>query len=157
MLYEKNNDKWSNNYVNNEGSHNNYVNNEGSHNNDEIESSSNDAQVHLNNKKITYQLCCRSSMQCVREKYPNSVTLFLLKEESGLEEIIPCKVIDESHTWNVKLTNLDPCENDPILYTIGTSGTWTRSIDDVFPILMVYADDSVKLMLYQPSLSEIKS
>ena len=52
---------------------------------------------------------------------------------------------------------MDPCKNDPILYTIGTNGTWTRSIDEVLPILMVYADDSGKIMLHHPSLSEIKS
>jgi len=124
---------------------------------DEIESSGNDAQVQLNNMQIPYQLRCRSSMQCVRRKAPNFDIVSLLKEESGLEEIILCKVIDESHTGNVELTNLDPCENDPILYTIGTSGTWTHSIDDVFPVLMVYADDSGKLMLHHPSLFEIKS
>ena len=50
-----------------------------------------------------------------------------------------------------------PCGNDPILYTIATSGTWTRSIDDVLSVLMVYADDSGKLMLHHPSLFEIKS
>ena len=96
-------------------------------------------------------------MQCVRGKDPNFDIVSLLKEESGLEEIILYKVIDESHTENVELTNLDPCQNDPILYTIGTSGTWTRSIDDVLLILMVYADDNDKLMLHHPSLFEIKS
>ena len=55
------------------------------------------------------------------------------------------------------MTNLDPCQNDPILYTISTSVTWTRSIDHVLPVLMVYANDSGKLMLHHPSLSEIKS
>ena len=39
------------------------------------------------------------------------------------------------------MTKLDPCENDTILYTIGTSGTWTHG----------------KLLLHDPSLSEIKS
>ena len=107
--------------------------------------------------QIPYQLRCRSSMQCVRGKDPNFDTVSLLKEEIGLEEIILYKVIDESHTGNVELTNLDPCENDPILYTIGTSGTWTHSIDDVFLVLMVYVDDSGKRMLHHPSLSEIKS
>ena len=120
---------------------------------DEIESSGNDAQVQLNNMQTPYQLRCRSSMQCVRGKAPNFDTAALLKEESGLEEIILYKVIDESHTVNVELTNLDPCKNDPILYTIGTNGTWTRSIDEVLPILMVYADDSGKIMLHHPSLS----
>ena len=96
-------------------------------------------------------------MQCVRGKAPNFDTVALLKEESGLEEIILCKVIDESHTGNVELKNLDPCENDPIIYTIGTSGTWTRSIDDVFPVLVVNVDDSGKIMLHHTSLSEIKS
>ena len=124
---------------------------------DEIESSGNDAQVQLNNMQIPYQLRCRSSMKCVRGKVPNFDTVALLKEESGLEEIILCKVIDESHTGNVELTNLDPCENDPILHTIGTSGTWTHSIHDVFPVLMVYAYDSGKLMMHHPSLSKIKS
>ena len=92
---------------------------------DEIESSGNDAQVQLNNIQIPYQLRYCSFMQCVRGKSPNFDTVALLKEESGLEEIILCKFIDESHTGNVESTNLDPCENDPILYTIGTSGTWT--------------------------------
>ena len=124
---------------------------------DEIEVGGNDAQVQLNNMQIPYQLRCRSSMQCVRLKSPNFDIVFLLKEESGLEEIIFYKVIDESHTWNVELKCLDPCGNDPILYTIGTSGTWTCSINDVFPILMVYVDDSVKLMLHHPSLYEIIS
>ena len=99
---------------------------------DEIKSSGNDAQVQLNNMKIPYQLRCRSSMQCVRGKNPNFNIVALLKEENGLEEIIFFKFINESHTGNVELTNLNPCENDPILYTIGTSGTWTRSIDYVF-------------------------
>ena len=124
---------------------------------DEIECSGNDSQVQLDNMQIPYQLHCHSSMQCVRGKDPNFDIVSLLKEESCLEEIILCKVIDESHTGNVELKNLDTCENDPILNTIGTSGTWTCSIDDIFPILMVYADDSGKLMLHHPSLSEIKS
>ena len=124
---------------------------------DEIESSGNDAHVQLNNMPIPYQLCCRSSMQCVRGNAPNFDIVALIKEESGLEEIILCKVINESHTGNVDLTNLDPCGNDLILYTIGTNGTWTRSIYDVLSVLMVYADDSGKLMLHHPSLSEIKS
>ena len=40
-------------------------------------------------------------MKCVRGKYPNFDIVSLLKEESGLEEIILCKVIDESHIGNV--------------------------------------------------------
>lgn len=72
-------------------------------------------------------------MQCVRGKYPNFDIVSLLKQENGLEEIILYKFIDDSHTRNVELTCLDPCGNDPILYTIGTSGRWTRSIDDIFP------------------------
>ena len=107
--------------------------------------------------QIPYQLHCRSYMKCDRGKAPNFDTVSLLKEERVLEEMILYKFIDDSHTGNVELTNLDPCENDPILYTIGTSGTWTHSIDDVFPVLMVYADDSGKIMLHHPSLSKIKS
>lgn len=107
--------------------------------------------------QIPYQLRCLSSMLCVRGKAPNFDTVSLLKEKSGLEEIILYKVVDESHIGNVELTCFDPCGNDPILHTIGTSGTWKRSIYDVLPILMVYADDSSKLMLHHPSLSEIKS
>ena len=52
---------------------------------DEIVSSGNDAEVQLNNMQIPYQLRCRSSMQCVKEKSPNFDTVALLKEESGLE------------------------------------------------------------------------
>ena len=89
---------------------------------DEIESSGNDAQVQLYKLQIPYQLRCHSSMQCVRGKAPNFDTVSLLKEESGVEEIILCKVIDESHTGNLELTNLDPCENDPILYTLVSHG-----------------------------------
>ena len=61
-------------------------------------------------------------MHFVRGKAPNFDIVALVKEESGLEEIILCKVIDESHTGNVELTNLDPCENDPILYTLVSHG-----------------------------------
>ena len=103
--------------------------------------------------QIPYELCCRSSMQCVRRKAPNFDSVSLLKEESGLEEITLYKVIDESYTWNVELSCLDPCGNDSVLYNIGTNGIWTCSIDDVFPVLMVYVDDSGKLMLHHPSRS----
>ena len=55
------------------------------------------------------------------------------------------------------MTRLDPCGNDPILYTIGTSGTWIHSMDDVFPVQMVYENESGKLMLHHPSFFKIKS
>ena len=74
---------------------------------DEIESSGNYAQVQLNNMQIPYQLHCRSSMQCVRGKSPNFDILSLLKEESGLEEIILYKVIVEFHIGNVELKHGD--------------------------------------------------
>ena len=95
-------------------------------------------------------------MLCVRGKDPNFDNVSLIKEENGLEDIILCKVIDESHTRNFELTCLDPCGNDPILYTIGTNGTWTDSIDDVFPVLIVYAYDNGKTMIHHPSLFQIK-
>lgn len=57
-------------------------------------------------------------MQCVRGKDPNFYIDSPLKEESGLEEIILYKVIDESHIGNEELTCFDTCGNDPILYTI---------------------------------------
>ena len=52
---------------------------------------------------------------------------------------------------------LDPCGDDPILYIVSTNETWTHTMDDVLPVQMVYADESEKLMLHHPSLSEIKS
>ena len=55
------------------------------------------------------------------------------------------------------MTCLDPCGDDPILYTVGTNDTWTHSMDDVLLVQMLYADESGKLMLQHPSLSEIKS
>ena len=124
---------------------------------DEIEYSGNDDQVWFNNTQIPQQLHCHSSIQCVRGKYPNFDKVSLLTQENGLEEIILYRVIDESNTRNVELTCLDPFETDSILYTIGNSGTCTCSIDYVFPILMVYVDDSDKVMLHHPSFFEIKS
>ena len=56
-----------------------------------------------------------------------------------------------------ELTHLDPCGDDPILYTVGTNDTWTHSMDDVMHVQMVYVDESGKLMLHHPSLCEIKS
>jgi hypothetical protein len=91
-------------------------------------------------------------MQCVRGNVPNFDTISLLKGENGLEEIIICKVIDESHMRNLELTCLDPCGNDPILYIVGTNDMWTHSMHDVFPVQMVYADEGGKLMLHHPSL-----
>ena len=57
----------------------------------------------------------------------------------------------------VELTMLDPCGDDPIIYTVSTNDTWTHTMDDVLPIQMLYPDESGKLMLLHHSLSEIKS
>lgn len=105
--------------------------------------------------EIPYQIWCCSFMQCVRGNVPNFDVVSLLK--GGLEEIISSKVIDESHTWNLELTCLDRCDNDPLLYNVGNSGMWTHGMDDVFPIQMMYANESGKLMLYHPPLFEMKS
>ena len=55
------------------------------------------------------------------------------------------------------LTCLDPCGDEPIRYIVGKNDTWTHTKDDVLPTQMVYVDESGKLMLHHPSLSEIKS
>ena len=52
---------------------------------------------------------------------------------------------------------LDPCGDDPILYTISTNDTWTHTMDDVLPVQMVCKYESGKLMLHHPSPFEIKS
>ena len=116
-----------------------------------------DDQIQPNHREIPYQLRGRSTLQSVKGKEPNFDTISLLKGDNGSEEIIICKVIDESHTINLELTRLDPCGDDPILYIVGTNDTWTHSMDDVMCIEMVYADESGKLMLHHPSLCEIKS
>lgn len=123
---------------------------------DEIESNGNDVHVQLNNTVKPYELQCHSSIRFIRGKAPMFDTITLLKGEKYLEEIIIYKVIDESHIGNVEFTCLDPCSNDPILCTVGTSGTWTNSMDDVLPIQMVYANESGNLMLQHPSLFQIK-
>jgi hypothetical protein len=51
----------------------------------------------------------------------------------------------------------DPCGDDPILYTVSTNDTWAHTMDDVLLAQMVYSDESGKLMLHHPSISEIKS
>jgi hypothetical protein len=96
-------------------------------------------------------------MQCVRGNVSNFDTISLPKGENGLEEIIICKVIDESHMGNLELTCLDPCSNDLILYTIDTNDTWIHSMDDVSFFQMVYADEGGKRSFHQPSLSKIKA
>lgn len=52
---------------------------------------------------------------------------------------------------------MDPCGNDRIIYSVGTNDTFIYSIDDVFPIQMVYANESGMIMLQHISLSKIKS
>jgi len=89
-------------------------------------------------------------MQLVKGNVPNFDTIALLKEENGLEEIIIFKVIDEYHKGNLALTCLDPCGNVPILYIVGTNGTWTHNLDDSLFVQMV-------LMLFHTSLFRVKS
>ena len=61
-------------------------------------SNGNDVENQPNDREIPYQLLGRSTVQYVKGKAPNIDTIALLKRENGLEEIIICKVIDESHT-----------------------------------------------------------
>ena len=109
-----------------------------------------DDQIQPKHREIPYQLWGCSTLQSVKGKEPNFDTIALLKGDIGSEEIRICKVIDESHSGNLELTRLDPCGDDPILYTIGTNDTWTHTMDDVLPLQKVYADESGKLMLHHP-------
>ena len=107
---------------------------------DDDVSNGNDVENQSNDREIPHQIWGRSTLQYVKGKTPNFDTISLLKGENGLEEIIICKVIDESHIWNVELTTLDPCGDDPILYTFSTNDIWTHTMDDVLHVQMVYED-----------------
>jgi len=91
------------------------------------------------------------------ELFQTLIQFIFLKGENCLEEIIICIVIDEARTINLELTCLDPCGNDPIMYTVGTNDGCTHSVHDVLIALMVYANEGVEIMLHHPSLREIKS
>ena len=83
-------------------------------------SDDNDDLIQPNHREIPYQLRGRSTLQSVKGKEPNFDTIDILKGDNGSEEIIICKVIDESHSGNLELTRLDACGDDPILYIVGT-------------------------------------
>ena len=59
-------------------------------------SGGNDVENQPNDREIPYQLWGCSTLQYVKGKDPNFDTIALLKGENGLEEIVICKVIDES-------------------------------------------------------------
>ena len=152
ILNEKRDKKWSNNCLYNEKSHEKLYRLAKTNcwSDDDVENQPND-------REIPYKLWGRSTLQYLKGKAPNFDTIALLKGDNGWEEIIICKFINESHTKNIELTTLVPCGDGPILSTASTNDTWTHTMDDVMSVQMVYADESGKLMLHHPSLSETKS
>jgi hypothetical protein len=117
-------EKWSNNDLYNNKIHDNYLELLKKYCWSENDTSSNnDVQLQYNDSEIPFQLHCHSSMQCVRGNVLKFDIVSLLKRENGLEEIIICKVIDESHMRNLELTCLGTCGNDPVLYIVCTNDT----------------------------------